>query len=264
MTAATTSGRVVAVWRYPVKSMAGERLDSCEVTATRLLGDRGYALVDEGVGLVGSAKNPRAWPDLLAYRAIYLTPPATGAELPGVAMIGPDGRVVTVRELSATFGRQLVLTARAPERPVLQHLHPADGGRAESVTDEAMPPGTFFDLAAVNVLFTTTLARLEAAHPDGEFAVARFRPNILIEPDADGEDDPEASVVGKVLEIGAVRLRIDSRCGRCVMTTLAQPGLSKDTGILKAVARANGGFAGLNVSVECGGVLRVGDPITVP
>jgi len=262
MTAATTVGRVVAVWRYPVKSMAGESLDSCEVTARGVLGDRGYALVDETAGLVASAKNPRAWPDLLAYQAKYLVPPSAGAELPPVEMTGPDGRAVTVEDLSATFGRMLTLTARPPARPILQQLWPADDGRPEAVTDEAMPPGTFFDLATVNVLFTTTLEKLKTAHPGGGFAVARFRPNILVEPESTG-DDPEVTVIGTVLEIGAVRLRIDARCSRCVMTTLAQPGLPRDPGILKTVARANGGFAGLNASVERGGLVRVGDPITI-
>ncbi len=259
MTAAKSVGRVVAVWRYPVKSMAGESLDSCEVTARGLLGDRGYALVDGVAGLVASAKNPRAWPDLLAYRAKYLGQPVAGAELPAVVMTAPDGRAVTVEELSAAFGRQLVLTARPPERPVLQYLTADD---TEEVADYAMPPGTFFDLATVNVLFTTTLDRLKAAHPAGEFAVVRFRPNILVEPELIG-DDPEVATVGQVLGIGGVRLRIDARCSRCVMTTLAQPGLPRDPGILKAVARSNGGFAGLNASVERGGFVRVGDLIAL-
>lgn len=255
--------RVVGLWRYPVKSMAGEALSECEVTARGLLGDRGYALVDETTGLVGSAKNPRSWPDLLNYRARYLAPVHPGTELPPVGITDLNGRTVTTEELSAAFGRPVVLTARPPARPVLQQLHPAEGGSPEAVTDEAMPPGTFFDLATVNVLFTTTLARLQAAHPDGEFTPPRFRPNVLVEPDADGGGNPEVALVGKVLAIGEARLRIDGRCGRCVMTTLAQPGLPRDPGILKTVVRENGGFAGLNVSVERGGVVRVGDAVTV-
>ncbi len=52
---------IVSLWRYPVKSMMGEELDSSYVTERGLLGDRAYALVDQETGKVASAKNPRKW-----------------------------------------------------------------------------------------------------------------------------------------------------------------------------------------------------------
>ena len=55
----TMLGSVVTLWRYPVKSMLGEELHASEVTPRGLLGDRAYALVDDGDGKVASAKNPR-------------------------------------------------------------------------------------------------------------------------------------------------------------------------------------------------------------
>ena len=63
---------VVALWRYPVKSMMGEQLNAAEVTDRGLLGDRAYALVDRETGKVASAKFPRKWPTLLAHRATYV------------------------------------------------------------------------------------------------------------------------------------------------------------------------------------------------
>ena len=54
-------GSVVALWRYPVKSMMGEELNSSEVTERGLLGDRQFAIVDRATGKVGGAKNPRKW-----------------------------------------------------------------------------------------------------------------------------------------------------------------------------------------------------------
>ncbi len=57
-------GSVVALWRYPVKSMMGEELNASEVTPRGLLGDRAYAIVDGADGKVASAKNPRKWPQL--------------------------------------------------------------------------------------------------------------------------------------------------------------------------------------------------------
>ncbi len=66
-----TIGTVAALWRYPVKSMMGEELNSAEVTERGLLGDRAYALVDVETGKIASAKNPRKWPTLFEHRAVF-------------------------------------------------------------------------------------------------------------------------------------------------------------------------------------------------
>jgi hypothetical protein len=62
-------GSVVALWRYPVKSMMGEELNASIVTERGLLGDRSYALVDAEAGKVASAKRPRWWGQLFDFRA---------------------------------------------------------------------------------------------------------------------------------------------------------------------------------------------------
>ena len=58
-------GEVEAVFRYPVKSMAGEQLPEVEVTERGVLGDRAYALIEKDTGKVVSAKSARLFPDLL-------------------------------------------------------------------------------------------------------------------------------------------------------------------------------------------------------
>ena len=62
-------GAVAALWRYPVKSMMGEELNSCEVTGRGFLGDRQFAVVDRATGKVGGAKNPRKWGNFFDFRA---------------------------------------------------------------------------------------------------------------------------------------------------------------------------------------------------
>ncbi|MDQ3868508.1 MAG: MOSC domain-containing protein, partial [Thermoproteota archaeon] len=57
----TTAGTVVSLWRYPVKSILGEELNSSYITEHGLLGDRAYAVLDQETGKVASAKNPRKW-----------------------------------------------------------------------------------------------------------------------------------------------------------------------------------------------------------
>src|SRR3990172_3801758 len=89
----TTVGHVVSLWRYPVKSMMGEELNSSEVTQRGLLGDRAYALVDSETGKVASAKNPRKWPRLFDFRAPFTDPPRKGEKLPPVRITLPDGTV---------------------------------------------------------------------------------------------------------------------------------------------------------------------------
>lgn len=265
-------GRVVALWRYPVKSMMGEELNSAELTERGVLGDRAYALVDAETGKVASAKNPRKWPTLFDHRATFTSPPTGGdGPMPPVRITLPDGSSVTSEEpaidrrLSQELGRAVTLTAVAPTDPELEEYWPDIDGLAHKdlVTDETMPRATFFDLAVVHVLTTATLDRLRGLYPQGRFEPRRFRPNIVIDPSpADGF--AENAWIGKVLSIGAdVRLRITGGCPRCVMTTLPQGDLPKDPGILRTAAQHNDAHVGVYAEVIQGGAVRRGDPVMV-
>src|SRR5213593_241051 len=97
-TTRTEVGSVVALWRYPVKSMMGEELNATEVTERGLLGDRAYALVDGSDGKVASAKNPRKWPNLFDFRAALVEPPGIDANLPPVRITLPAGTIATSRQ----------------------------------------------------------------------------------------------------------------------------------------------------------------------
>ena len=74
----TQAGSVVALWRYPVKSMMGEEVNSSAVTDRGLLGDRQFAVVDRATGKVGGVKNPRKWGNLFDFRAAYAEAPNLG------------------------------------------------------------------------------------------------------------------------------------------------------------------------------------------
>jgi hypothetical protein len=73
--ARVAAGSVVALWRYPVKSMMGEELNATEVTEGGLVGDRQFAVVDPTTGKVAGAKNPRKWGNFFDFRAAYVEPP---------------------------------------------------------------------------------------------------------------------------------------------------------------------------------------------
>src|SRR5215831_4511644 len=106
-------GSVVALRRYPVKSMMGEELNSSQVTDRGLLGDRQFAVVDRSTGKVGGAKNPRKWGNFFDFRAAYAEPPKAGAKISPVRITLPDGTVVTSEQadleqvLSRAFGREV-------------------------------------------------------------------------------------------------------------------------------------------------------------
>jgi len=267
----TVVGPVVGLWRYPVKSMMGEELNSAVITERGVLGDRGYALVDPSNGKVASAKNPRKWGKLFDFRASYIEPPVLAQELPPVRIAVPDGTVVSsdTRDLdemlSTVFARKATLKRSAPEAPTLEEYWPDIEGlaRRRIVTDEAMPSGTFFDLAVIHVLTTATIDRLRQLYPQGRFEVRRFRPNIVVEPTQE-EGFVENDWEGRTLLIGdEVRLNVTGPCPRCVMTTLPQGDLPKDSGILRTAAQHNSVNVGMYAGVLHGGTIRRGDTAAV-
>ena len=127
------------------------------------------------------------------------------------------------------------------------------------MTDFDLPEGTFFDCAAIHVLTTSTLDRLRELYPGGRFEVRRFRPNIVVRATNDVSGFMENDWIGRTVRIGdEVRLSITGPCPRCVMTTLAQADLPKDSGILGTAARYNQVNVGVYASVLQSGDIRRG------
>jgi uncharacterized protein YcbX len=250
--------------------MMGEELNAARVTERGLFGDRSYALIDPTTGRVVSAKNPRKWGTLFDFRASLVESPRPNHTVPPVRITLPDGAIVTSgqsdvdRILSKTLGRAVTLTSPAPKTPSLEEYWPDMEGLAhrETVTDEAMPPETFFDLAVVHLLTTATIDRLRELYPQGRFEVRRFRPNIVVEPSTGEKGFVEDGWVGRTLAIGEeVRLSITGPCPRCVMTTLPQGDLPRDPGILRTAARHNQVNVGVYAAVLSGGTIRRRDSV---
>jgi len=263
-------GSIVALWRYPVKSMMGEELNAAEVTERGLVGDRSFAVVDAETGKVAGAKNPRKWGNFFDFRAAYVAPPQKGSKLPAVRLTLPDGAVVTNEQsdlpqiLSTAFGREVTFEEAQGshrEQKAEEYWPDMEGlDYRDTVTDFDLPEGTFFDLSVVHVLTTATLDRLRELYPQGRFEVRRFRPNIVIAPSSSAAGFVENDWVDRTLAIGdEVRLRVTGPCPRCVMTTLAQGDLPKDPGILRASAQHNSANVGVYASVEHGGLVTRGD-----
>jgi hypothetical protein len=274
--------------------MRGEQLERAELTERGLLGDRAYALIDADTGKVVSAKSVRLFPDLFGCQATFLEPPRLGRELPPVRMTLPNGASVQSdsggvdRILSACFKRDVTLARAAPEdftidqyHPDVEHLDPA--GHRDAVVEQKLgsaffaeaglaspvPVGSFFDLFPLSVLTTSTLEQLNELRPQSRFDQRRFRMNVIVRTGEPGflEND----WVGHGLGLGpTVRLNVVRPDGRCVMTTLAQDDLPKDTDILRTLIRHNrirvgdaGQFpcAGVYAVLTAPGTVRTGDRV---
>ena len=290
----TGIGSVAGIWRFPVKSMRGQRLEQAEVTERGLVGDRAYALIDADTGKVVSAKSLQLFPNLFGCKAEFVQSPRLDSEVPPVRITLPDGSSVTSdsndvdRVLSAFCGREVTLARAAPNDFTIDQYHPdVDGadpsGHRDTVVEQRLgsaffaeaglpspvPVGSFFDLFPVSVLTTSALDQLAKVQPDSDFDERRFRMNVIVGTKETGF--VENDWIGHKLAIGeAVHLNIALPDPRCVMTTLAQDELPQDTEVLRTLVRHNRiqvGEAGLfpclgvYAVVLASGTLRVGDSV---
>ncbi|SRR6266851_1918352 len=277
-----TAFTISSLWRYPVKSMAGEELNSVDVTASGLRGDRAYALVDTANGKVGSAKSVKRFGELLKYQAQFVTQPGSDSVVPPVRITLPDGTSLDSAQpngqaaLAAAFGPQVSLRSTAPDGLMLEFAAGTLGGKYAKTTEVpvagAAPRGTLFDYACIHILTTSALQRLQEGYPEGQFSIQRFRPNIVVDC-ADESGFVENSWIGHILAIGPeLILRVSIPCPRCVMTTLPRVDLLFDSKILRTVARLNTQDLGEFGNLPCVGVyadvvkpgrIRCGDPVRV-
>jgi hypothetical protein len=294
MTTNNNIGSIAGLWRFPVKSMQGERLTVAELTPAGLVGDRAYALIETDTGKVVSAKSARAYPRLLDCRAEFVVPPQAGAERPPVRITLPDGTTITSdandcdQILSAYFGRAVRLAQSAPGdftidmyQPDIAGAVPAD--QQDTVVPQKLgaalftelgmpspvPAGAFFDLFPLTVLTTSTLARLNELQPETRFDERRFRMNVIVATAETGF--VENAWIGHQLLLGDdVRAQVRMPDARCVMTTLGQDDLPPDAGVLRALVAHNrletsgGGkspCAGVYAVIVAPGTIRTGDGV---
>ena len=277
-------GIVRELWRYPVKSMAGEMVPRCMLGELGIPGDRGWALRDEAAGEVRGAKK---LPALMRCSARYRSEP--GAEgVPPADIVLPDGETTATDDpeidarLSTLLGRRVTLHPRRPADDTDHYRrglpdHPDMETELREVfgrlPDEPLPdlsvlppelfmytspPGTYFDLAPIHLLTTASLAALG---PADAFDRRRFRPNVLVETDPAMAGLVEAEWGGRTIRIGRATLRGEIPTMRCVMVTLPQPGLPKAPAVLRTIVRDAGQNLGLYAAVATGGEVAVGDPV---
>ena len=279
-------GTISALFRYPVKSMAGEQLAELALGERGVPGDRAWAVRDE---VRGGIRGGKRFPQLMQCRAAYdEAPPAEGSIPAGITL--PDGRRLAIDAaetpglLSELVGSPVTVWPLLPAdrldhyrrgKPVLDDMEAEFRrvfGRTEEeplpdvtkfpdfLTEFESPPGTYFDAFPLLVMTTESLANLQRIAPDHDFDVSRFRPNLLVETDSD-EAFPERDWPGKTLRIGGTEIQIEMDCPRCVMTTHGFGSLPEDPGIMRSLVKHAGGDLGVYASVRTPGTIRIGDGV---
>jgi uncharacterized protein YcbX len=285
----TKVGTIGQIWRYPVKSMQGERLDAATVGANGLPGDRAWAVRDEVRGGIRGAKKI---PALMQCAARY-PQPIDGSPVGPAEIELPDGS----RFLSTSPDAAARLSAALDHEVTLWPLLPADAldhyrrgqpdhqdletelraifGRQpdEPLPDLASfppeilefesPPGTYFDAFPLLVLTSASLRRLHSLVPDAAIDVRRFRPNLVVDTPEGVEGFVEPAWAGRRIRIGDVELEATVACPRCVMITHPVAELPKDAAILRTVVREADQNLGVYARVTRGGAVEAGAAVEI-
>jgi len=283
------AGRVTSIWRYPVKSMAGERVPVADISDLGLRGDRTWAVRDVELKATTSAKR---LPGLLWCTARYpvAPPPDAGPGNAPEVIIGlPDGREVSSadpavhRMLSEYLDRDVELRPLPPMADRDQYrgpmatktdmrtifgLGPDDPlpdlsmfpvRKLAEISRYATPVGSYVDAYPVHLLTEQALATMAALAPGSDFDVRRFRPTALIDaPVTTGR--PELTWCGGTLRTtGGLTLSPLIPTIRCVMPTHDQPGLKRDPQITRTVAAHANRCLGVYGTVLVPGRIAEGD-----
>jgi hypothetical protein len=273
-------GTVCELWRFPIKSMLGEKLEQLTVGLGGTLGDRAYALREVATGRIASAKK---WVELFGFSARYTSQPSLDS--PGEILVTiPDGRTVRADDpnaseiVSSALGRKMRFERPNPEELAPAGINPATifagipvDQILPGITSDRLPDyfrlwkGSFFDSATMHIIATGTLEHLkQLRNGEGEPDPRRFRANIYVSSAAPADGFVEDGWLGHQLRIGNQAVIKDLKPAlRCVMTTHPQSELARDYGILRTVAQHHKNNLGVFGAVERAGIVKLGDPVVL-
>ncbi|HJQ68078.1 MAG TPA: MOSC N-terminal beta barrel domain-containing protein [Blastocatellia bacterium] len=235
-------GRVKALFRYPVRSMAGEQLESVRVGPHGFETDRRLALFYVGGGETLRRLKAEQLPQLVRYKP--LSKDGGGPDDLPTHTITPDGRELALQgeqlrgELSAAYGSRLQMM------------------RVE---------GAEIPEAGISLIGVPTIKLFERSIGKS-LSPRQFRPNMLIETRG-GNAFEEEGWLGRVIKLGAgaeaPSIRITMRNRRCRIVNIDLETGAEDTRVLKTVMLMNNKYAGIYASVVRTGTVTVGDALLV-
>lgn len=226
--------QVAEIWRYPVKSVGGERLDRAAVDERGIEFDRAWGIFDPATGMVLTGRRE---PSLLFLSATVVD---------GRPNITTDDGidVSTDAELSAWIGRPLEIRSAADGPATFEN--PMDVDNEADWMQWQSTGVTFHDgRSTISFVSDTTI---------GEWDARRFRINLILQ--GSGEDDLSGS-----LAVGTATLSVRKPIDRCIMVSRAQPGIRRDLGVLKTIIRERDNRLGVGATVASSGAISVGDHV---
>lgn len=288
-------GHLAQLWRYPVKSMGGEKIPEALFDIYGMIGDRTWAAVETETGDVAWGKS---YPGLMDLQARYAQGPPSSrvyrGDVPPVAIRLPAGNEILSQDgidatVSEFIGAPLSLKPLEPpenrehyrwQTPVdyeailkLLGIGPDDPPPDLSAYDESIiqllaeyfaPPGTYHDMFPVHAMTTASIEHMERQSGEN-FAVQRFRPNFLVQTDPGCTGLPEFDWIGKKLKIGDCLFGVEAKTIRCSMPSRGQlpHGLEQNPKIAKSLFSETGRFLGAYLTVLEVGKVCVGDSVIV-
>lgn len=276
--------KISELWRYPVKSMMGESIQTTRVEANGLSGDRSYAIRD-GQQIRGAKK----FAQLMTYSASFDQEPGEGSIPPVTLNIG--GTVIGSADaslnelLSKEIGTQVTLD-KVRQASDLDYYQNPEAQPSESEIREVLgllpdepfpdfsafppevfqyqtPPGTFFDAFPLLILTTSSMDKLQLAAPDSIIDSRRFRPNLVVDTSEFDAQYIEENWQDKFLQIGTTTIALTLACPRCVMTTIGFQDLPRDPSIMRTLVRENHHKLGIYGKVAKPGIISAGDTVTL-
>ena len=218
-------GRVLGLWRYPVKSMAAEALSSVEVGWAGFAGDRRWAFVRGDVPRSGFPwMTIREDAAMLEHVPRFVEPERPDKSR--VVVRTPGGSELDVLDVAASMGVRAIKQDRG-----------------------------VFDAMPLSLITTESIAQLSSL-VGYELEPQRFRPNLLVE-----SGEREDAWVGRVLRIGGLMMRVDQRDDRCVIITIDPVTRERDPAVLRTLARERSNCIGVYGSCVQPGPVAVGDPV---
>jgi len=280
--------QVSQLWRYPVKSMVGGRVDSIELDELGIVGDRTWAVRDLERGGIRGAKKIGSLMRLAA----------RDVDDGHVEITLPDGS--TVRTSDTDLDERV--SAALDHRVQLERLRPADDldhyrrgapdsddvvaelrgifGRDDDepfpdfsifppiISEFESPPGTYYDVFPLMIMTDAALSALASALPDSSVDIRRFRPSMVVDTGESGAGaatpgHPEFEWTGRRATIGSATIEFGAPCPRCVMVTREISDDSPtDRAVLRHIVRDLDQNLGVYATIVTPGAVRVGDHLS--
>ena len=283
-------GTVAEIWRYPVKSMGGERLAQSAIATRGLHADRMWAVRDVGLNTFTTA---RRWPILLQCSARFAEDPAGRSAEPGdvleVIVTFPDGSEVSsadpaiddrlseligkparLESLPALTEKERYRTPQATKADMRRQFAIPDGEplpdfsmfpvrKLAELARYATPVGALYDAYPIHLMTRASLRAMAERSPGAHFDVRRFRPNVVI--DADGAELAEFGWCGGRVRAPHVTFDAQIPTVRCSIPTRQQGDLPAEPDVLRTINAHADHCLGVYANVATAGTLAEGEAL---